>query len=274
MVEPQFRSPTATLARSRLVAKKSLSQNFLADAAIARSILEALPSEPGSIIEIGAGPGTMTRALGQSRERVAAVELDPRLVAVLRREVAGIGTVSVTEGDALKLPLADLLPAPYAVFGNIPYHVTGLLVPRLLALHPAPEWVCVLVQLEVAERLCAAPGGWSLATLAVRSAASAELLLRVPRRAFEPAPKVDSALVMLHPHPRVDFADSAFFDFARAVFQERRKKLTNAVANAFGHDLARGREVVRRSGLDEMRRPQTLDLDEWAALYRAYLEVA
>jgi len=272
MVEPQFRSPTATLARSRLVAKKSLSQNFLADGAVARSILEALPAEPGSIVEIGAGPGTMTRALAQTRQRVAAVELDPRLLPVLRREVNGVGAVRVVEGDALKLPLAELVPAPYAVFGNIPYHVTGLLVPRLLALDPAPEWVCVLVQLEVAERLCAAPGGWSLATLAVRTAASAELLLRVPRQAFEPAPKVDSALVMLHPHPRPAFADSGFFDFARAIFQERRKKLTNAVANAFGHDAARGREVVLRSGIDESRRPQTLDLDEWAVLYRAYLE--
>jgi 16S rRNA (adenine1518-N6/adenine1519-N6)-dimethyltransferase len=273
-VEPQFRSPIETLARRGLAAKRSLSQNFLADGVIARSILEALPAAPDSIVEIGAGPGTMTRALGQTRARVAAVELDPRLLPVLRREVAGASTVTVVEGDALKLPLAELLPVPYAVFGNIPYHVTGMLIPRLLGLDPAPEWVCLLVQLEVAERLCAEPGGWSLATLAVRSVASAELLMTVPRRAFEPEPKVDSALVMLRPHARAAFADDAFFDFARAVFQERRKKLTNAVANAFGHDLARGREVVALSGLDGMRRPQTLDLDEWGELYRAYREVA
>jgi 16S rRNA (adenine1518-N6/adenine1519-N6)-dimethyltransferase len=273
-VGPQFRSPTETLSRTRLAAKKSLSQNFLADGVIARSILEALPAEPDSIVEIGAGPGTMTRALGQTRRRVAAVELDPRMLPVLRREVAGVGAVSVVEGDALKLPLAELLPSPYAVFGNIPYHVTGMLIPRLLALDPPPMWVCVLVQLEVARRLCAEPGGWSLATLAVRSAASAELLMAVPRTAFDPAPRVDSALVMLRPHARPAFTDSAFFDFARAVFQERRKKLTNAVANAFGHDLPRGRQVVALAGLNEMRRPQTLDLDEWAQLYRAYLEVA
>lgn len=273
-VEPEFRSPVETLARRRLAPKKSLSQNFLADGVIARSILEALPAEPGSIIEIGAGPGTMTRALGQTRGRVVAVELDPRLLPVLRRQVGGVDTVNVVDGDALKLPLAELLPAPYAVFGNIPYHVTGMLIPRLLALDPAPDWVCLLLQLEVAERLSADPGGWSLATLAVRSAASAELLMTVPRHAFAPVPKVDSALVMLRPHAPAAFADSAFFEFARAVFQERRKKLTNAVANAFGHDLARGREVVALAGLDEMRRPQTLDLDEWAELYRAYREVA
>jgi 16S rRNA (adenine1518-N6/adenine1519-N6)-dimethyltransferase len=273
-VDAQFRNPTTTMARNRLATKKSLGQNFLVDPEIARAILDALPAEPGSIVEIGAGPGTMTRALAQTRARVAAVELDPRLLPVLRRELRSLDGVSVVAGDALELQLGELLAPPYAVFGNIPYHITGLLIPRLLELEPAPEWVCVLVQLEVAERLCAEPGGWSLATLAVRTMASAELVLRVPAQAFEPAPKVDSAMVLLRPQARAEFADGAFFDFARAVFQERRKKLTNAVANAFDHDVARGREVVARSGLDEMRRPQTLDLQEWASLYRAYREGA
>ena len=272
-MDATFRDPSATMARNRLSAKKSLGQNFLADGVIARAIIDALPAEPKSIVEIGPGPGTLTRALGQTRERVAAVELDPRLLPVLRKEVADL-PVTVVEGDAMEVPLAELLPAPYAVFGNIPYHITGLLVPRLLALDPAPQWVCVLVQLEVAERLSAEPGGWSLATLAVRASATAELVLRVPAHAFDPAPKVDSALLMLHPKPRATFADDAFFDFARAVFQERRKKLSNAVANAFSHDLARGREVVSRSGIDSMRRPQTLNLAEWEQLYRAYREVA
>jgi len=273
-MDQSFRDPAATLARSGLSAKKGLSQNFLVDGVIARAILDALPLEPGSVIEIGAGPGTMTRALGQTRSAVAAVELDERLLPLLRRETRDFPSVSVVAGDAMELPLGQLLPPPYAVFGNIPYHITGLLVPRLLDLQPAPEWVCVLVQREVAERLCAEPGGWSLATLAVRAAASAELLLRVPARAFDPAPKVDSALVLLRPRPRAAFADDAFFDFARAVFQERRKQLTNAVANAFGHDLERGREVVARSGIQATRRPQTLDLAEWERLYSAYQEVA
>jgi len=268
-----FRDPGATMARNRLSARKSMGQNFLADGLIARAVIDALPEEPQSIVEIGAGPGTMTRALGQTRARVAAVELDPRLLPVLRREVTGL-PVTVVEGDAMEVGLAELLPAPYAVFGNIPYHITGLLVPRLLALDPAPQWVCLLLQLEVAERLSAEPGGWSLATLAVRASATAELILRVPARAFDPPPKVDSALLMLHPRTRATFADDAFFDFARSVFQERRKKLSNAVANALSHDLARGREVVSRSGIDAMRRPQTLDLAEWEQLYRAYREVA
>lgn len=269
-----FRNPAADVARHGLSAKKSLSQNFLVDAVIGRGIVDALPAQPPYLVEIGAGPGTMTVALAEGRQAVAAVEIDERLAPILRRRVAGAPGVTVVEGDALKLDLAALVPAPYAVFGNIPYHLTGLLIPRLLDLEPAPAWVCLLVQLEVAERLCADPGDWSLATLAVRAQASAELLLRVPARAFEPEPKVDSALVMLTPGPRAGFADQAFFDFARAVFQERRKTLPNAVANALRHDVSRGREVVARSGLEAMRRPQTLDLAEWGRLYRAFREVA
>jgi 16S rRNA (adenine1518-N6/adenine1519-N6)-dimethyltransferase len=269
-----FADPTAAAARRGIGARKSLGQNFLSDGVVARAVLDALPPEPGAVVEIGAGPGTMTRALAATRRRVAAVEVDPRLVAMLRHDLGAVANLDLVAGDALVVDLAGLLPAPYAVFGNIPYHITGLLVPHLLRLEPGPEWVCVMVQLEVAERLCAAPGGWSLATLAVRSAADAELVMRVPARAFDPAPKVDSALVLLRPVPRARFADDAFFAFARAVFQERRKQLPNAVANALDHDVARGREVVGRAGLEPSRRPQTLDLEEWEVLYRAFTEVA
>lgn len=189
---------------------------------------------------------------------------------MLRRDFAANDNVVVVAGNALDIDLGGLLPAPYAVFGNIPYYITGALVPRLVSLQPRPEWVCVMVQLEVAERLCADPGGWSLATLAVRTHATAELVMRVPARAFEPVPKVDSALVMLRPAAPAAFATPEFFDFARAVFQERRKKLPNAVANALGHDVLRGRAVVARARLDDMRRPQTLDLAEWETLHDAY----
>jgi 16S rRNA (adenine1518-N6/adenine1519-N6)-dimethyltransferase len=269
-MDTAFRDPVATITRHGLRPRKSMGQNFLRDAGAARAIIDALPEEPPRLVEVGAGPGTMTRALGLQREQVAAVELDPALVPLLRRETRDLAGVTVVEGDALKVDIGHLLPAPYAVFGNIPYHITGELLPRLLSLDPMPAWVAVLVQLEVAERLCAEPGDWSLATLAVRTTATAELLVRVPAPAFEPIPKVDSALVLLRPHRREAYADAAFFDLARAVFQERRKKLSNAVANALAHDVARGRRVVEAAGLDQMRRPQTLDLEEWRRLYAAF----
>jgi 16S rRNA (adenine1518-N6/adenine1519-N6)-dimethyltransferase len=270
-VEATFTDPAAVLARHGLRARRSLSQNFLVDSVIAREIVETLPGSPSQLVEVGAGPGTMTRALGVGRDRVVAIELDDRMLPLLLQSVKGLN-VSVVHGDALEVDIPARVDGPYAVFGNIPYHITGLLIPRLLALQPRPEWVCVLVQLEVAQRLSADPGDWSLATLAVRASATAETLLRVPARAFDPAPKVDSALVMLRPGEPAAFTGPAFFDFARAVFQERRKKLPNAVANAMDHDVEAARMVVARSGLDPMRRPQTLDLADWEVLYQAYLD--
>jgi 16S rRNA (adenine1518-N6/adenine1519-N6)-dimethyltransferase len=270
-VEATFTDPTTVLARHGLRARRSLSQNFLVDSVIAREIVETLPGSPAQLVEVGAGPGTMTRALAAGRERMVAIELDDRMLPLLRKSVRGLD-VTVVHGDALEVDIAARVDGPYAVFGNIPYHITGLLIPRLLSLQPRPEWVCVLVQLEVAQRLSADPGAWSLATLAVRASATAETLLRVPARAFDPAPKVDSALVMLRPGEPAAFAGPAFFDFARAVFQERRKKLPNAVANAMAHDVDGARTVVAGAGLDPMRRPQTLDLAEWEVLYRAYVD--
>ena len=269
-MDATFTDPAAILARAGLKAKRSLSQNFLVDSVLAAEIVDALPAEPAQLVEIGAGPGTMTRALAARRKRLIAVELDDRMIPVLTRQVREHPNVTVVHGDALEVDINAEVDGSYAVFGNIPYHVTGLLIPRLLALAPRPDWVCVLVQLEVAQRLSAEPGDWSLATLGVRASATAELLLRVPAQAFDPAPKVDSALVMLRPGPPAEFADAGFFDFARAVFQERRKTLPNAVANALGHDVVAARAVVLRSGLDAMRRPQTLDLAEWEILYEAF----
>lgn len=253
-------------------AKKSLGQNFLRDSGVIAEMLARLPADPLDVLEIGAGPGTMTVPMAESGRRVTAVEIDADLLPVLARRTAGMA-VSIAPGDALELDLAALVQAPYAVVGNIPYYITGALIPRLLQLEPGAEWIALMVQLEVAERLCADPGGWSLATLAARAYADVEMLMRVPAHAFDPVPGVDSAVVLLRPHDRPVFVGDGFFDFARAVFQERRKKLSNGVANALGHDQARGRQVAAAAGLDEMRRPQTLDLEEWGRLYAAFREV-
>jgi len=271
-MEAGFREPAEALALEGLRPRKGLSQNFLRDETAVLAIAEALPVAPGAIVEIGAGTGVMTHVLARSR-LVVAVEIDRALVEFLEREFAGNARVEIRAGDAMELDLGHLVAPPYAVFGNIPYHITGALIPHLLILQPQAEWVAVLVQLEVAERLCAAPGGWSLSTLAVRVHADAELVLAVPASAFEPRPNVDSALVMLRPHAAAGFADKDFFDFARAVFQERRKQLPNAVANAMAHDVHRARAVVAHSGLNPQRRPQTLDLAEWERLYSAFRSV-
>jgi 16S rRNA (adenine1518-N6/adenine1519-N6)-dimethyltransferase len=218
-----------------------------------------------TVLEVGAGPGSLTVALAERAGKVIALELDRRLLGVLREVLAGDPRVEVVEGDMLKLPL----PAVPVVAGNIPYYLTGALLPRLLERPDPPRTVSLLVQKEVAERWVSA-GDWSLATLAVQVFAVPELRFTLPRDAFWPVPGVDSALVKLavRDRPAVAVPDlGAFFAFAERVFQFRRKQLGGTITRLAG---PRAGEILADAGIDPQRRPQTLSLEEWEALFRAF----
>ena len=218
-----------------------------------------------SVLEVGAGPGTLTLALAERAARVVAVEIDRRLLGVLREVTGKNPRVEVLEGDVLRLPL----PAVSVVAGNIPYYLTGALLPRLLERPDPPRTVSLVVQKEVGERWTQL-GDWSLATLAVQVFAVPELRFVLPRGAFLPAPAVDSALVVMavRPRPAVAVADlRAFFRFAERLFQFRRKQLGGTLTRLAGEGAG---ERLRVTGIDARRRPQTLDLAEWEALYRAF----
>ena len=254
----------ALFARHRFRPAHRLGQNFLVDPALRDRVAEEVGAEGTEVLEVGAGPGALTVALARLAARVIAVEIDRRLVGVLREVVAGIRNVEVRDGDVLKLPL----PASPVVAGNIPYYLTGALLPRLLDRPDRPGRVGLVVQKEVAERWTA-PGDWSLATLSVQVFAIPELRFLLPSAAFWPEPAVDSALVVMEvrPRPAVQVTSlDAFFRFAERVFQFRRKQL--------GGILARlgAAEAPGRAGIDPSRRPQTLALAEWEALYLAYEE--
>jgi 16S rRNA (adenine1518-N6/adenine1519-N6)-dimethyltransferase len=179
--------------------------------------------------------------------------------------------VRIVEADALSQPVSRLLDPPYRVAGNIPYNLTGALLVHLLEQVPPPRRIDVVVQREVALRVAAPPGSWSLATLAVRVYGRAEVALTIPREAFYPAPEVASALLRIIPQaepalPRERL--QAFFAFARPFFQSRRKQLANTLAQVAGVDKAQARERLRLCGIDPRRRPETLDLAEWGELFR------
>jgi 16S rRNA (adenine1518-N6/adenine1519-N6)-dimethyltransferase len=173
--------------------------------------------------------------------------------------------VEVLEGDMLKLPL----PTVPVVAGNIPYYLTGALLPRLLERPDPPRRVSLVVQKEVAERWVQA-GDWSLATLAVQVFAVPELRFTLPREAFWPVPGVESALVTLavRDRPAVNVPDLGnFFGFAERIFQFRRKQLGGTLTRLAG---PAGGEILAAAGIDPQRRPQTLSLVEWEALHRAF----
>jgi len=213
----------------------------------------------------------MTQALAARARSVVGVEVDPACVRALRLTLKGLSNVRIVEGDVLAQEVGRLVDPPYRVAGNIPYNLTGALLVHLLEQLPPPRRIDVVVQREVAQRIAAPPGSWSLATLAVRVYGRAEVAFTIPPEAFFPVPEVASALLRITPDPEPALARDelqAFFRFARPFFQSRRKQLANVLAQVLGVAKAEARERLGVTGIDPTRRAETLSLSEWAALFR------
>jgi 16S rRNA (adenine1518-N6/adenine1519-N6)-dimethyltransferase len=262
------------LRRHRIELKHSLGQNFLTDPAIRDAVAEHAGLSPqDEVLEVGAGAGTLTIALARRARRVVAVELDGRLIPALRESLAGLENVEVVRTDILRFNVRSAFPdGNEIVAGNIPYNLTGALIRKLLDDPPRPRRLSLVVQKEVAERWTASTGA-SLSTVAVQVFAEARLQLTIPAAAFTPSPRVDSALVRLdvRPRPAVKVHDlNAFFRFVEAVFQGRRKQLGGTFGRISGTGSTAAGARLRAVGIDPERRPQTLDLGEWEALYKEF----
>jgi len=272
-------------------ARKSLGQNFLVDPNIANKIINAAELTPADLaVEIGPGLGAITARAAGRAGKVLAVEVDRRLLPVLAETLEGADNVEIFWGDALEINFDRLAEEKtggvfgagkkkYKLLGNLPYYITSPLLVHLLHGRFNISAMLVMVQLEVAARLSAAPGTGDYGTLSVTAQYFAEpkLLFRVPGTVFFPSPGVDSALVRLavRPEPAVAVRDEkVFFKVVRAAFGHRRKTLLNSLA---GSGLGPGREecllALRRAGLDPGRRGETLSLSEFAALTDSFTEI-
>jgi 16S rRNA (adenine1518-N6/adenine1519-N6)-dimethyltransferase len=262
------------LRRHRVEPKHSLGQNFLTDPMIRDAVADAAGIAPDDdVLEVGAGPGTLTLALARRCRRLVAVELDRRLIPVLREVVAGHANVEIVQADILRYDIHAAFPqGGEVVAGNIPYSLTGALIEKLLQPAPRPRRLSLVVQKEVAERWTASTGA-SLSTVAVQVFATARIAMTIPASAFTPPPKVDSALVLLkvRDRPAVNVSDlNAFFRFVEAVFQFRRKQLGGALGRIGGIGSTEAGARLRDAGIDPQRRPQTLSLAEWEAIFGGF----
>jgi 16S rRNA (adenine1518-N6/adenine1519-N6)-dimethyltransferase len=274
VIDPADAEQLAGLLRKhRIELKARLGQNFLIDPGIRDAVAEAAGGATDEVVEVGAGVGTLTIALADRHPRVVAVELDHRLIPALREVVKDRKQVEIMESDILKLDVDRLYPqGGEVVAGNIPYNLTGALIRKLLDRAPRPRRLSLVVQKEVAERWTATTGA-SLATVAVQVFAEARLGFTIPAAAFAPAPRVDSALVLLdvRERPAVDVPDmDAFFRLVEAVFQFRRKQLGGALGRITGTGGVAAGSRLRDAGIDPERRAQTLSLSEWEALNRVF----
>ncbi|MFZ0180793.1 MAG: 16S rRNA (adenine(1518)-N(6)/adenine(1519)-N(6))-dimethyltransferase RsmA [Candidatus Dormiibacterota bacterium] len=270
------RTLTAVARRVGLRRDTSLGQHFLVDRDVLDAIFEALDPGPDSeVLEIGCGLGTLTGALAARARRVVAVDIDPACVAGTAITQRPHPNVTVLEADARTVDPAALgFTAGWLATGNLPYQLTGLVLMHLVEAEQPPARAVVLVQREVAARLAAGPGDWSLATVAIRSLAGVERILDVPPSAFDPPPAVHSSIIRIVPAARADPAIRAsMLALAKPLFQSRRKTLRNGVSRVLGGDVAGAGVALADAGIDPGRRPGTLRLDEWELLARAVAEV-
>lgn len=249
--------------------KKGLGQNFLVDHNILQNIVKAADVSPGDLVlEIGPGIGALTQVLAQAGAGVIAIEIDSALVDILQETMAEYPQVQVVAGDALRLNLAQLLPAdtPCRVVANLPYYITSPLLMKLCQDQLPLTLAVVMIQREVAERILATPGSKEYGALSVTLAyyVHAEMVSTVSRRVFFPQPNVDSAVIRLTPRPfPYPAANAEIFTAAvRAAFAQRRKTLRNSL-RAVGYDAD---AILLAAGIDGGRRGETLNLQEFGQL--------
>lgn len=260
--------------------KRSLAQNFLMDAGhLARIVAAAELTATDTVLEIGPGLGSLTQYLATQAGRVVAVELDDRLIEILRSHFVTRPHVQIVHGDILTLEPGSLVragdndaPPSYKVVANLPYYITSAVLRHLLEANYRPTQIVVLVQKEVAERICATPGDLSLLAVSVQFYAEPTLVHRVPASAFYPSPKVDSAVLRLavRPEPAVPDVDvETFFRVVRAGFSQKRKQLANTLSAGLHLPKADLSATLTRLGIDPTRRAETLTLQEWGILTRS-----
>jgi len=264
-----FRPLREVIAAHGLGAKHSLGQHFLLDGNLTARIVRAAGDLNGrNVIEVGPGPGGLTRALLDSdAARIVAIELDRRAIGAIE-ELAAVsnGRLTVLQADALRVDLPDLVPAPRQIVANLPYNVASPLLVRWLRQAGSYERMTLMFQREVAERIVAAPGTNAYGRLSVLTGwiCDSHIAVRLPPAAFVPPPKVWSAVVMLTPHA-VQPEPALFATMERltaAAFGQRRKMLRGALK------LLGGEALLTRAEIAPDRRAETLSVAEFDRLAR------
>jgi len=258
---------------------KSMGQNFLTAAWVPERIADECGAGAGvCALEIGPGIGCLTEKLCERAERVIAVELDKRLIPVLAQTLSGFNNLAVINADVMALDLSslDFEGLRPIVAANLPYNITSPVITKLLGsgLFSA---VTVMVQREVADRICAGPktADYGAFTLFCRYKAECRKLFNVPSACFEPRPKVESAVVRmdLREKPPVAADETKLFRVIRAAFNQRRKTLANALSSGLPElEKEKIKAAIETSGLSPTARGEELSLEEFAALTQSLFD--
>ncbi|MBQ8294935.1 MAG: 16S rRNA (adenine(1518)-N(6)/adenine(1519)-N(6))-dimethyltransferase RsmA [Clostridia bacterium] len=259
--------------------KKQFGQNFISDGNLLRSIVEASGiTKETTVVEIGCGAGTLTRALAEAAKRVYAFDIDRDLQPVLAETLAGLENVEVIFRDFNKVDLKEFEAEidEYVVVANLPYYITTPLVTKLLEESDKVQGLSIMVQEEVAERFCAKENTpeYGSITAAIALKGTAKIVKRVSRNLFFPRPNVDSAVVKIDfERGRVVVKDEkAYRQTVKCAFLNRRKTLENNLVNSFGLSRESAKKILFEAGVEEKARGETLSPQRLAVLSDVLLD--
>lgn len=258
---------------------KSLGQNFLSDIHIIEDIVDGSDIEPEDlVIEIGPGMGVLTAAAAERAGKVIAVEIDKKLIPILKETLAEYDNVEIINADIMKTDLTEIVEAnrpadggKVRVIGNLPYYITTPIIMKLLEESVPADSITIMMQKEVADRIKAGPGGkdYGALTVAVGFYCTITHVADAPKEVFVPRPKVDSTVIRLDLRKEcpVDLIDQKiFFETVKGGFGQRRKTLLNSLTGVRGLPKPEIADALDVAGIDPKRRAETLSLDEFAAV--------
>ena len=260
----------------RLYANKGLGQNFLVDQEALDTIVAAADlSEADNVVEVGPGTGFLTEQLIQKAGQVLSVELDGNMVEILRAKFPFSKNLQITNQDILKFQTSNFKFKKYKVVANIPYYITSPLLKHFLQSENRPTVMVVLVQREVAEKVCGLTGK-SLITIETQLFGQPEIMGIVKAASFYPSPKVDSAILKIKVYDKPLVPEDQMHDFMRIVkfgFSQKRKMLNNTLGAGLHKKPAEVGELLKTIGINPNLRAENLTIDDWKKLAYAFKDL-
>lgn len=257
------------LKKHHLWANKNLGQNFLVNPQVLTKIIEAAElQKEDEVVEVGPGLGILTAQLAQHAKKVTAIELDQRVIPILNEQLADFDNVEIQLDDALKTPLPT---HEYKLVANIPYYITSPLLNHFLQpkapQEKRPQLIVLLVQKEVAEKICAQTGDHTILSLQVQIFGQPKIVCSVNKSSFFPQPKIDSAVIKITTYPAPIISNTPlFFKIIKRAFAQRRKTLLNSLQNGFHLPKEKVTDLLEKAGIPPQTRPQALTIPQWQKL--------
>jgi 16S rRNA (adenine1518-N6/adenine1519-N6)-dimethyltransferase len=258
-----------TLKRAGVLPSKRLGQNFLRDKSAVKKVVSASKvSLSDVILEIGPGTGVLTLELAKRAKKVVAVEKDERMQAVLKDALKGFANVEILGQDARKMP--EMASRPYKVVANLPFYLTSLIIRKFLESKNQPKQMTLIIQKEVAQRICARVPDMNLLAVSVQFYAEPEIVSFISKKAFWPQPEVDAAVIKIVPRGRrFPVSPDKFFSVVKAGFSQPRKQLLNNLSKRLGMEKEKVKAWLGKNGVQPSQRAETLTVGDWVSLAKA-----